>query len=114
MTEVTIERGQNIIDITLQEHGNLEGLIDVLKINNLGLSDVLNPGEKLLIDETTVGKNAAARLINESGIKVATGLFKQIYSSFNESFNLSFAVGKFKPKVKGKAFSTGFSNGFEI
>ena|SRR5690606_24563994 len=51
MTQVTVESGQSIVDIAVQELGSSEGLKVICDLNNLEYDDDLYPGQVLILPD---------------------------------------------------------------
>jgi hypothetical protein len=57
MYKVEVQYGQNIWDIAMQEYGEADAVIHILRVNNFDTLDKeLEAGQMLLIDETKVTK----------------------------------------------------------
>ncbi|WP_420582094.1 hypothetical protein [Reichenbachiella sp.] len=54
MRSITVNNGQNLLDIALQEYGSIEGIIQLARDNGLRVDDYLETGSTLLIDDTKV------------------------------------------------------------
>jgi hypothetical protein len=70
MKYITVESGQNIIDIAIQEYGRLEAVETVWTDNNLAQDAELYPGQQLLIREAGI-----------DDIPVTDGTVMAVYSS---------------------------------
>ena len=52
MKKIIVEGGQTIEDLALIHYGAVEGVIDIMADNDLGVDAVLYAGQKLLIQDT--------------------------------------------------------------
>jgi len=55
MATVTVQDGQNIFDVCLQEFGTLEELSKFLEDNDLTLNTKLTAGRELIVNKANVG-----------------------------------------------------------
>lgn len=71
--EISVSEGQNLWDVALQEYGSVEGVFEILNLNNdlTGLNDRLNQNQKIRIDND--------KIINESVVKY--------YAKVKEGYN---------------------------
>lgn len=67
---ITVEKGQTLFDATLQLCGSLEGLFDILILNNLTIDDELVAGTELKVSAPT--DKITYNVINGLGIVPAT------------------------------------------
>ena len=82
--------GQNIFDVALMTHGNIEGVTDLLRSNEgLSINDNINSGTVLNYTETP---NAFTDFVETRGVVVAT----------EETENNT-----------GRSFDSGFDNSFK-
>jgi len=90
-----VKSGQNLYDKTAEEFGTLEQLFTLLVDNDLGVTDKLTTGQKLIINK--VGKG-------DEDIKSFISLRNLVFSNDQGTGN---------PPIEGGGFDNGFSNGFE-
>jgi len=54
---ITVQAGQSLADIAVQEYGTVEGMVLILQANpGIGISDELTPGMELIIPGNTIVK----------------------------------------------------------
>ena len=51
MKEITVLNNQSLFDISVQEYGTIEGVFEIAAANGLGVTDLLAPGQRLVIPE---------------------------------------------------------------
>lgn len=74
MKLITVESGQTMLDICIQEYGGPECVVQLAKDNNLTVCHRFNGGETIRVDE---GKAVDKRIVGyfkSRGQKVNTGL----------------------------------------
>lgn len=81
-SNVTIERRQSLIDLSVQEYGGkwLSGLIDLQRNNSVNLIDKPIPGSTLKVKNPDRNDPTLIVLSREK-VKVATGVFKEVVPS---------------------------------
>lgn len=65
---VTAQDNQSIYDITAQNFGTLDNLVDVSNDNGLSLSGLLTTGQELTINNSGLGEADIKKYINENEI----------------------------------------------
>jgi hypothetical protein len=90
--EIIVYEGQNLIDIAIQEYGDLVGAFYLVFLNpRLGSIDyVLKAGEILLIDSTKQIKSDVVEYFEKRNIKINTGDDFIFFAEFNDDFNEDF------------------------
>ncbi len=69
--EITVQEGQSLVDIAIQEYGSAEGLLKVLKVNpEIEQENELPPGTALMI-EGDANNIVVAGFFEARAIKVA-------------------------------------------
>jgi hypothetical protein len=53
MYNYTVQEGQNMVDIAVQEYGDPSSVIKIAQLNNLGIGDRLTAGQVLKLDADT-------------------------------------------------------------
>ncbi len=71
---VTVEPGQTIEDIALQEYGHIDAIYSVCKDNNLNIGIDVKPGTKLLINTENIINKEVVIFYKKEKIKPATQL----------------------------------------
>lgn len=93
MPKINVNQGQNLLDVTLQEYGSIEGVINLVFDNELTLNDTLIGGQELTIDESkTVTPDVVQYFVSQK-IKVNTGELPPVEEElriFDDSFDASF------------------------
>ena len=69
MRTITIEEGQNLIDIAVQEFGTADGLSTICDLNDLEFDEDLKPGQILVLPDLDPDNDIQAYFASE-GIKV--------------------------------------------
>lgn len=72
--KITVSKGQNIIDVCIQELGSVEGLIHLLRENNLTPNSDLVPGNEMLIPVEEVVDAPTRSFFRSLKYKVNTGI----------------------------------------
>lgn len=73
MNEAKVKYGQSLFDVSLEQTGSIESIIELASQNGLSITDELTPGNKLLIgDDLTVDEDILT-YYKVKGIKPATG-----------------------------------------
>lgn len=93
--EITVQLGQSLVDIAVQELGSAEGLIDILRANpTIEHADELTPGTKLTIDSAPINIEVASFFSNKE-ITVATvtnyPVDLDLTGVFDNTFNQTFS-----------------------
>lgn len=65
-------KGQNIVDLALQEYGSFEGLANLLMLNNVSASFLPTTGQTLKFDRSLVTDRRIKRVYNEESVIVNT------------------------------------------
>jgi hypothetical protein len=68
---VTVEQGQNMLDVALQHCGNTSAAFAIAKLNGLSLTDDLIAGSSLIIPD--VVEPAMVQYLSDNNIVPATG-----------------------------------------
>lgn len=66
MKTVKTYPGQSLIDIAVQEYGDIAGVEYIIEDNNIGISDYLSPGTELVIREDPINQTVIDELINRN------------------------------------------------
>ena len=91
MKTIRVREGQNIIDIALQYYGDVEGASNLIQDNNLSLTDALEAGTILHIDEQNLMDELITEYYDNNSVIVNTGAPAQdIPGEFNNDFNFDF------------------------
>lgn len=53
MKSVTIITGQNLFDLAVQTCGDIKSVVELARLNNLSITSVLIPGDKLVIPSSS-------------------------------------------------------------
>ena len=69
MQTVIIQLGQSLTDLLLQETGSLERVMEIASLNDVGITEELEPGAELLMPEST---NPTSTFIKKKGLVIAT------------------------------------------
>jgi len=72
LKQVRIESGQSLIDIVIQEVGDAERLFEIAGINEMGITDLLNPGSVILVPDYAQDKKAIVLVFSDPSIKPAS------------------------------------------
>jgi hypothetical protein len=70
---IAVRNNQNLIDIAFQEAGSLEGLIDLMKLNGLSVTQVLNAGQALTFQMDDRYLTDTLAYIKGKNLRPATG-----------------------------------------
>jgi hypothetical protein len=70
---ITVNNDQNLIDLITQESGSVEGLVSLLKLNNLAPDDLPSAGSQLTVKGLTVIKKPLRDFYRSRNYKVNTG-----------------------------------------
>lgn len=54
VTKAIVKSGQSLYDIALQETGGVKGALQIAKLNNISVTDLLAPNQVILIDSEIV------------------------------------------------------------
>lgn len=73
MNKVTVSYGQTWLDIAMQELGDIERTIELVRLNNRALSDELEAGEELLVPDFDSKKRSIIQLFRNAANKPASG-----------------------------------------
>lgn len=71
-TATVVVTGQNVFDVTLQTHGDIRALIDVLVANNISITSIPAPGQALVNARSAYGDEDVVRLYKSQGHRPAT------------------------------------------
>ncbi|GGF22190.1 LysM peptidoglycan-binding domain-containing protein [Hymenobacter cavernae] len=71
MTQVS--DGQSLLDICLQELGDLSAAYDLADANGLAITDVLTPGQQLIIPSSLLGRSDVAAYFTARAQRINTG-----------------------------------------
>jgi len=72
MKKIKVKPGQNLMDIAIREMGHVEGLGELVRLNNLPLTAKLEPGQELFIPGTHIDHNTVKHY-RQNDIHPATG-----------------------------------------
>jgi len=86
MKTYTVQYQQSLLDIALQELGDVSGIVELALLNNIGITEDLEAGQILQIDETKVLKPAVVKYYKDQKITLATDVPRP-----NKSQTISFA-----------------------
>jgi hypothetical protein len=73
MSQTTVSAGQNLLDICLQELGNLEALFDLADANDLAITDLVAPGRQLQVPDSAAALADLVRYYATRRQRVNTG-----------------------------------------
>lgn len=73
-TKVTALNGQSLADICLQETGTIAGLFELAMANGKSITDVPEPGERLVIPESIETVREVRNYFKAHNIRPVTGL----------------------------------------
>ena len=51
---IKVKQGQSMVDISIQEYGNADGIFQLCLLNNLSIGEELKTGDKLKIDTSKI------------------------------------------------------------
>lgn len=74
---IIVEKKQSLWDLSLQYYGSIEGVYQLWEDNASVIDDLnsdVQPGEKLLIDETKIIKPEIVAYYKEKNLTIATAL----------------------------------------
>lgn len=74
MHSVTVLHNQSLLDISLQVYGNLSGMFLLAKLNNLAITDNLNPGDVLMLPELETSDVNIVTYYSNKSIKPANAI----------------------------------------
>jgi len=83
--EITVQAGQSIFDICLENFGNLDYLLDICKDNNISISDALYTKQKITINNEGLGNQKIKDFFKLNNIKPNND-FVNIQKSVNFAF----------------------------
>ncbi len=69
-TNVTIEN-QSVLDIAIKHYGNIDGVFDIIKNNNIGLDKSIEIGTKIIVNPDF--KSDVANYFRKQNYDMATG-----------------------------------------
>jgi len=73
MTSTIITEGQSLVDVALQELGNVEALFDLADANGLAITDLLTPGQVLAVPASTSAVPSLADYFRARQQRINTG-----------------------------------------
>lgn len=91
MADITVNSGQNIIDIALQYAGQAESIFEIAQENGLSLSEVLN--DKQVLSQPTAVKTKITNYYTEKAYFVNTGVETDAVISGGFTFGFDFGFG---------------------
>jgi hypothetical protein len=56
MLKTTASEGQSLVDVSIQELGTVAGIFDLADASGLAITDVLAPGQVLLVPDSTASQ----------------------------------------------------------
>lgn len=71
--KIDVKYGQSLADIAIQVYGDIEGMVDLMRDNNLTSVSQEVQGMKLLIDEDKIRNQQVVAFYERSSIKPNTG-----------------------------------------
>lgn len=101
--KITVEHGQNLIDIAMQEYGSIIGLRLIIDDNNMSFDDSLQPGRELLIRK---------ELVPNPDDSTNAGFYQDSVVQKNYMLSQKQINTSDKWIEEGRAYSSGFSFGF--
>lgn len=78
MTKVKAEKEQSIIDLVIQEYGDISGLVAFAKDNNLAVDADLVPGEEYLIDPAKILRPEVVNFYRQQDLRVIRGNYVDV------------------------------------
>jgi AAA+ ATPase superfamily predicted ATPase len=73
---VKVVEGQNLFDISIQEYGNVSAVFDIAFANDLNVSDLLLPGQELLVPESKFKDESILSYLKKKRIHPNSSLYK--------------------------------------
>ncbi len=74
MRIIEVKHNQSLLDISIQEYGNIEGVFWIVEDNNLnGITDNVYPGYKLNIRDSVINSISKQFLSNKETIATVNG-----------------------------------------
>ena len=87
MKKITVNSGQNIFDICLQEFGSIEALVGLAHDNNIRIDADLEAGQELLINEARIVAPRIVNFFNEKGLDINSGVYVALFGQTIEGEN---------------------------
>ena len=78
MSKVKAEKEQSIIDLVIQEYGDISSLVGFSKDNNLAVDADLVPGEEYLIDAAKIVRPEVVNFYRQQGLRVIRGNYVDV------------------------------------
>ncbi len=74
MNNTIITEGQSLIDVAVQELGNVEALFDLADANNVGITDLLTSGQALEVPITALLNGGIVAYFRKLSKRINTGV----------------------------------------
>lgn len=92
--KIYVQEGQNILDIALQYYGKVEGAIPIAETNNLTVTEILEAGQAIELDDAQVIDRIIVDYYAKGNVKINTGrvdnLETIVLGDFYDGFSLDF------------------------
>lgn len=90
MNKYIVQEGQNLFDIALQNGGSIENIIDIIKQNNISITQKITAGQEIEMPENKQ-RTDIANYFATNNFTINTGDNEQKIKEFNNDFNNDFA-----------------------
>lgn len=72
MNQVIAIHNQNLLDIAIQEYGDVRAVFDLALVNDISITELLSPGQELLLPESQFVDGDILAYYKANNIKPAT------------------------------------------
>jgi hypothetical protein len=79
MRKVTIKKQQTLIDVALQYCGNADAISEIASLNDLELTQELEPGTVLMVPDILIGDSDKVKYLQSGGHEPITGILDEQY-----------------------------------
>jgi len=76
MISVTVQDGQTIIDIAIQELGDPGRIFEIAALNNMSITDLLVVGSQITVPDYDQTKKEIVKIFSNQSNKPASGYFR--------------------------------------
>ncbi|SNA83445.1 hypothetical protein DK150_550083 [Flavobacterium psychrophilum] len=90
--KITITKNQSLFDVAIQEFGSALAVVDLAFENNLSVTDLLVPGQKIIITKSDYKDNEVFDYFKNINKKIATGFQPKKAKESNYGFPYGFPL----------------------
>lgn len=71
---ITVIANQSLLDLAIQENGNVDAVFDLAVANNISITEILSPGKEIIPVKSDYSNFETANYFKGRSKKIATGL----------------------------------------